>query len=50
MEVGNRFVAIPAVPVNEVNRPPLIVLVPVQPEGGHWVVNIIVPGPDKEEG
>ena len=45
-EVGNRSVAVPAVLVNEVNRQPQVVPVPVQPEGGHRVADIIVPGPE----
>ena len=36
--VGNRFLA---VPIDKVNRPPLVVPVPVQPEGGHRVADII---------
>ena len=40
--VGNRFVTIPAVPVDKVNRPPMVVPVPVKPEGGHQVADIIM--------
>ena len=39
--VGNRFVAVPAVPFDKMNRPPLVVPVPVQLEGGHRVADII---------
>ena len=48
--VGDRFVAVPTMPVDEVNRPPQVVPVPVQPEGGHQVADIIVLGPDTKEG
>ena len=49
-EVGNRSVAVPVVLVNEVNRQPQVVPVPVQPEGRYWFSDIIVPGPETEEG
>ena len=48
--VGNCFVGVLSVNVDEVNRPPQVVPVPFHTEGGHQVADIILPGPETEEG
>ena len=48
--VVNCSVDVLDVPIEEVNRPLQIILMPDRTEGGHRVVDIIVPGPDTEEG
>ena len=48
--VGNCFVGVLSVNVDEVNRPPQVVPVPFHTEEGHQVADIIFPGPETEEG